>query len=222
MNASLPEETRIAEILVHAKVITIDQLKKAVEFRDNIGAGQIRELVVKLGYAKEAEVAAAIAAKDQQEKPAAPPTPPPAPPPTAPVAINPAMIDYEIMKKVPSKVFEVHNVVILRSGSGRLKLAMADPNNLSAIEEIQFLTDRSVEPVVAPEDAIRKVLQDYERHVEEAANAPEPSEELEEEEHPFQALPTDVLLRAFILAMVDRGHTSVDEIMAHAAKLEKG
>ncbi|MDF1666559.1 MAG: hypothetical protein P1V97_32720 [Planctomycetota bacterium] len=220
MNASLPEETRIAEILVHAKVITIDQLKKAVEFRDNIGAGQIRELVVKLGYAKEAEVAAAIAAKDQQEKP---PAPPAAPPPPAPVSINPSMIDYEAMKKVPIKVFEVNNVVILKSGSGPLKLAMADPNNLSAIEEIQFLTDRSVEPVVAPEAAIRKVLQDYERHVEEAANAPEPSlDEEQTDEHPFVALPTDVLLRAFILAMVDRGHTSVEEIMAHAAKIEKG
>lgn len=206
--------------MVHAKVITIDQLKKAVEFRDNIGAGQIRELVVKLGYAKEAEVAAAIAAKEPQEKP---PAPPPPPAPTAPVAINPSMIDYEAMKKVPSKVFEVHNVVILRSGSGRLKLAMADPNNLAAIEEIQFLTDRSVEPVVAPEESIRKVLQDYERHVAEAANAPEPSPETgDEETHPFQALPTDILLRAFILAMVDRGQVSVDDIMAHAAKLEKG
>ena len=133
------------------------------------------------------------------------------------------MIDYEAMKKVPEKVFEVHNVVILRSNSNRLRLAMADPNNLAAIEEIQFLMDRSVEPVFAPAESIRKVLADYERHAEDARNQPESSSEAQDgDEHPLQSLPTDLLLRAFILSMVERGHTSVEAIMANAAKLEKG
>ena len=127
MSASLPDEQKIAETLVHSGTITIEQLKKAVEFRDSLGGGAIRDLVVKLGYAKAADVDQAIAAKEQAGS----------------VNITLGMIDHPTMKSVPYKVFEVHQVVPLRSESGRLKLAMTDPNNLSAIEEIQ-IPDRSL------------------------------------------------------------------------------
>jgi hypothetical protein len=201
---SVPEETKIAEILVQSGVITIDQLKKTVEFRDSLGGGSIRGLVIKLGYAKEADVVRVLAARAE----------------VASVEISPGMIDYESMKKVPQKVFDNHNVVILRSKSGRLKLAMADTNNLAAIEEVQFLTDKSVEPVVASKEAINRALKNFEKH----GGSPPVAHEAEATSlaAELQKLPTDLLLRAFVLSMIEREQLTIEELKANAAKIEQG
>lgn len=208
------EEQKIAETLVQGGIITIEQLKKAVEFRDSIGGGAIRDLVIKLGYATEEAVSKALG--------------------SAPLAqIRALDIDLKAMEQA-EKVIEKHKVVILKGKSlGLVRLAMADVNNLAAIEEIQFLTDSQVEPIAAQPPAIEaalgtwKVLRSQpavedEDDDDEVEDAPAVEDEPDDAARALGDLPTDLMLRSFIMAMVERGHVSLDDILRCADRIEKG
>jgi hypothetical protein len=70
-------------------------------------------------------------------------------------------IDGDVIKLVSRDVCEKHKIVpVSRSGSS-LIVAMSDPTNLHAIDDIKFLTGYNVEPVVASEIAIRESIEKY-------------------------------------------------------------
>lgn len=203
MTSNQAEEQKIAETLVRAQLITIDQLKKAVEFRDSLGGGSIRDLVVKLGYAKEVDIAAALAAENQA--------------PAKKVG-GPVVLDFETMKTLPRKIFETHNVVLIKGGGDALQLAMADVNNLAAIEEVQFLTNRTVEPVSAPETNITQALAAYIRLIEEQEANPETPVDVPDQEE-IMKFSGDQLMKAYVLCMIQKGQVSKEEILEHARKV---
>src|SRR6185312_17566358 len=63
-------------------------------------------------------------------------------------------IDAEITKLVSKEVCEKHRIIPLSRSGSALVVAMADPTNLHAIDDIKFLTGFNVEPVVASETGI--------------------------------------------------------------------
>ena len=65
-------------------------------------------------------------------------------------------IDAEIIKLVPKEVAEKHQVIPVTRAGASLIVAMSDPSNLYAIDDIKFLTGYNVEPVVARETAIAR------------------------------------------------------------------
>ena len=124
--------------------------------------------------------------------------------------------------KAPRQLLEKHQVIPLRSDDpNTLVLAMSDPNNIGAIEEIQFLVRRMVEPAVAPKASIRKALNQLDDFL--AAGHPKPAAHASpaggDTVRPLMALPIDKLLRAYILCQIDRGALSADELLARAEKL---
>lgn len=189
------DDQKIAETLVSQGVITLDQLKKAVEFRDSLGGGAIRDLVVKLGYAKDADVVKAIAA-DQQ---------------VGSIEITADMVDVAMMARVPRKIFDKHTVVILRSEDpDKIMLAMADPMDYQATDEIQFLTNLPVEPVVASKSAIRKALQSYV----DGAPPSGPEGELAA----LKDLDQGALLRGLVIALAETGAIRLSDVIEQARK----
>lgn len=202
----MSDEQKIAEALIKQNVITAEQLKKAVEFRDSLGGGAIQDLVVKLGYAKESEVSAAIASVEQ----------------VSAADITAHRVDVAVMNDLPQSILDKHVFVVLKaeSASGPLKVAMEDPNNFAAIEEIQFLTNRAVEPLVAPKSAIRRALQLWKDGKAAAAAASARSARVEGLADELAKHDAATLLRAWLLARVKAGDLDEDALLAALRSLE--
>ena len=176
------------------------QLKTAAEFQQSLG-GDLRTIVVKLGYVKDADLTALMASEQNV---------------SASYEITEDMIDFATIRKLPRELLDKHQILPLRSGSHSVVLAMADPNNLQAIEEVQFLVNRSVEPAVATQAAIRKALSNldelegrYETKRPLGGLSPAKVQRLRD-------MPFEKLLRAYLVCQIERGALSLDELLERA------
>ncbi len=67
-------------------------------------------------------------------------------------------IDEEVLKLVPKDTAEKHLVIPVNRAGSSLIVAMSDPSNIFAIDDIKFLTGYNIEVVVASEVAIREAI----------------------------------------------------------------
>ena len=70
-------------------------------------------------------------------------------------------IDTSVLKLVPREICEKHQVIPVRRNGPTLIVAMADPSNIYAIDELKFLTQYNIEPVVASEAGVEAALSRY-------------------------------------------------------------
>src|SRR6187200_3029755 len=70
-------------------------------------------------------------------------------------------IDSDVIKLIPKEVSEKHQVVPVNRAGASLIVAMSDPSNIFAIDDIKFLTGYNIEVVVAAEAAIQAAIQKY-------------------------------------------------------------
>ncbi len=91
-------------------------------------------------------------------------------------------ISEEVFTCIPKDVAEKYMVVPveLKEGPGKktLVVAMADPTDLGATDDLQFSTGCKIEPRVAPESAIVKILKEYGKKKERGEKAIELGEEI--------------------------------------------
>jgi type IV pilus assembly protein PilB len=67
-------------------------------------------------------------------------------------------IDAETLRLVPPHIAKKYEVLPVKRIGGTLTLAMSDPTNVFALDDIAFMTNLQILPVVAPQAAIRKAL----------------------------------------------------------------
>ena len=70
-------------------------------------------------------------------------------------------IDPDVLKLVPKATAEKHQIVPVNRAGSSLIVAMSDPSNIFAIDDIKFLTGYNVEVVVASEQAIKESIDRY-------------------------------------------------------------
>ena len=70
-------------------------------------------------------------------------------------------VSYSVIRALPVKLVEKHKVVPLTLEGKKLRLAMIDPKNLMAIDEISFVTGYHIESTVSPEVHILNALEIY-------------------------------------------------------------
>ena len=199
-------DAALGAMLVERELMTDDQLKTALEFQSTLG-GDLRSIVVKLGYVKDSVLAGLVAEEEHVE--------------SAATDITAEVIDFTALKTLPKDVLEKHQVIPLRSDGPHLVLAMADPNDLRAIEEIQFLVNRSVEPAVATKHAIRKALNTLHELKKEHQARTKPKRRALNPERlkALKETPVDRLIRAYLIIQIEKGELSVDDLLARAGKL---
>jgi type IV pilus assembly protein PilB len=135
---------RLGELLVREKLISLQQLKQAQTDQAKSGRN-LSYTLAKLGYISDGEITDFLSA--QYRLPA--------------VNLDEYDIEEDVIKLVAKDVCEKHRVIpVSRSGSS-LIVAMADPTNLHAIDDIKFLTGYNVEPVVASETAVHAAIERY-------------------------------------------------------------
>ena len=135
---------RLGELLVREKLISLQQLRDAQVEQQRSGQN-LGYTLAKLGYISDHEITSFLST--QYRLPA--------------VTLDDYEVEAEVIKLVSREVCEKHKIIpVSRSGSS-LIVAMADPTNLHAIDDIKFLTGYNVEPVVASETAIQTAIEHY-------------------------------------------------------------
>ncbi len=135
---------RLGELLVREKLISLQQLRQAQDEQKKSGHN-LGYALAKLGYVNDEEITNFLS--NQYRLPA--------------VNLDEYEIDQDVIKIVSRDVCEKHGIVpVSRSGSS-LIVAMSDPTNLHAIDDIKFLSGYNVEPVVASEAAIEQAIERY-------------------------------------------------------------
>ena len=135
---------RLGELLVKANLITDEQLKKALQQQDNSG-GRLGSNLVKLGYVSEDDITSFLS--KQYGVPS--------------INLSHFEIDPTVVKLVPPEVAQKHLVIPLNRTGSVLTVAMADPSNIFAIDDIKFMTGFKVETVVASETSIKNAINRY-------------------------------------------------------------
>jgi type IV pilus assembly protein PilB len=128
---------RLGELLVREKLISLQQLRQAQEEQRKNGSN-LGYALAKLGYISDGEITNFLSS--QYRVPA--------------VNLDEYEMEPDLIKLVSREVCEKHKIVPLSRSGSALVVAMADPTNLHAIDDIKFLTGFNVEPVVASETGI--------------------------------------------------------------------
>jgi type IV pilus assembly protein PilB len=135
-------EPRIAELLVRGGIVSRDQLIQAQEKERDNGSSVIRELV-RLGFTTEDTLTEFLAKQFNIEK----------------VDLNPSEIEDSVFTLVPPQLVQKHQLVPVKLLGSTLTVAMADPTDLVAINEVKFITGYGVRVTLAPPSAIKKTLE---------------------------------------------------------------
>jgi type IV pilus assembly protein PilB len=135
---------RIGELLLKEKRITPEQLQEALNYQRQHG-GKLGFNLIKLGYVKDEEITALLS--KQYGVPS--------------IALAQFDIDLAIIKLVPAETAQKYQIVPLSRAGATLTIAMTDPTNVFAMDDIKFMTGYNVEPVVASEIAVIDAIQKY-------------------------------------------------------------
>jgi type IV pilus assembly protein PilB len=135
---------RIGELLLKEKRITAEQLQEALNYQRQNG-GKLGLNLIKLGFVKDDEVTALLSR--QYGVPS--------------IALAEFEIDPAVIKLVPAETAQKYQIVPLSRSGATLTIAMTDPTNVFAMDDIKFMTGYNVEPVVASETAVLEAIQKY-------------------------------------------------------------
>ncbi|MGA1862655.1 type IV-A pilus assembly ATPase PilB [Deferribacter thermophilus] len=173
---------KLGALLLSENLITEEQLAKAIEIQKKEG-GRLGSILIKLGYIDEKKVAEFLS--KQYSVPF--------------IDLKSIQIDNNVLTLIPQDMMKKFLVVPFDREGQNLKVAIADPSNAYALEELRFLTGFNIKPYVAVESAIREFLEkssSSESNVlaefEEMDLEELEFEELEEEEKSAEALKKEV------------------------------
>src|ERR687891_1302790 len=128
---------RIGELLLKEKRISSEQLQEALNYQRTNG-GKLGANLVKLGYVKDEEITSLLS--KQYGVPS--------------IALSQFEIDPAVIKLVPPETAQKYQIVPLSRAGATLTIAMTDPTNVFAMDDVKFMTGYNVEPVVASETAV--------------------------------------------------------------------
>src|SRR3954454_24440392 len=135
---------RIGELLLKEKLITPEQLQQALTQQKSNG-GKLGYNLVKMGFVKDEQITALLS--KQYGVPA--------------INLASFKIDLTIIKLVPTETARKYQIIPLSRSGSTLTIAMTDPTNVFAMDDIKFMTGYTVEPVVASEVAITDAIEKY-------------------------------------------------------------
>jgi len=135
---------RLGELLTKASLITQDQLKEALRVQKETG-GKLGETLIKLGFVSEEDITECLS--QQFGVPS--------------INLQHFEIDSSVIKLIPADVARKYNILPVNKTGATITIAMADPTNVFAMDDIKFMTGYNVEPVVASELGIKAAIDNY-------------------------------------------------------------
>ena len=135
---------RIGELLLKEKRITPVQLQEALNYQKANG-GKLGLNLVKLGFVKDEEITALLSR--QYGVPS--------------INLGDFQIDQTVIKLIPAETAQKYQILPLSRLGATLTIAMTDPTNVFAMDDIKFMTGYNVEPVVASESEVAEAILRY-------------------------------------------------------------
>src|SRR5260370_7870275 len=124
---------RLGELLTKASLITQDQLKDALKVQKDTGS-KLGETLIKLGFVSEEDITECLS--QQFGVPS--------------INLEHFEIDSSVIKLINADVARKYNILPVNKTGATITIAMADPTNVFAMDDIKFMTGYNVEPRVAP------------------------------------------------------------------------
>src|SRR5262245_28263978 len=135
---------RIGDLLLKEKRITPAQLQEALNYQKTNG-GKLGLNLVKLGFVTDEEITSLLS--KQYGVPS--------------INLTQFEIDSSVIKLIPADTAQKYQIVPLSRSGATLTIAITDPTNVFAMDDIKFMTGYNVEPVVASETAVAEALHRY-------------------------------------------------------------
>ncbi|UCE72089.1 MAG: type IV-A pilus assembly ATPase PilB [Nitrospiraceae bacterium] len=135
---------KLGQLLVKNKVVTEDQLAEAIELQQRDG-GRVGSNLVKLNYISEDALVEFLSKQYGV--------------PSVNLADN--NVDPSLVKFIPHDVAQKYQIFPISKNGATLTIAMIDPSNVFAIDDVKFMTGYNVKPVVAPESAIQQSIAEH-------------------------------------------------------------
>lgn len=131
----------IGELLIDGGFITDRQLQKA---KDKVGASNepLQKILVSMGYVSEKDITEVIGQQMGVDF----------------VDLENMELDADMARSIPEHLAQRYKVIPVGQKGNRLTLAMVDPLNVIAIDDIRLITGFDIEPVIATEEAIEKTI----------------------------------------------------------------
>src|SRR5215468_3679937 len=135
---------KLGELLVRENLITSEQLREGLEFQRANG-GRLGSILVRLGMISDEVITTVLSRKYGVPS----------------INLDLFHIDAEVVRLISQDVALKYSVMPLSKMGATLTLAMADPTNVFAIDDIKFMTSLNVEPVIASETSIQMAIGKY-------------------------------------------------------------
>ncbi len=139
----LGQKRRLGDILIEKGLITEQDLNKALTIQNKSGE-KLGEILLKMGTIKEEDLYSALA--EIYNVPY--------------VNLEDVAIDADTVRLVPEHICRRYKVIPLRMDGDRIVVAMSNPVNIYALDDIRIITGKEVDPVLAPE---RQILQSLDK-----------------------------------------------------------
>ncbi len=135
---------KLGELLVETGIITQEQLEHALELQQDKG-GLIGEVLVQLKFTTEEDIAKMLTAQYG----------------FAYLPLANYEIDHELIKLVPERVAKQYCLIPIDQIASTLTIAMSNPLNNQAIEDIETLLHCSVQVFVSTSTDVRQAIEKY-------------------------------------------------------------
>src|SRR5919112_3041378 len=131
---------KVSDVLVYQGKVSEEQVQVALAAQEKSPQKDLGRLLLSLGFISGADLAEAQAQRLGLEY----------------VELTEREVDREVVGLIPERVLRKHRAIPLRISSARhLVVAMSDPSNLFALEDLRIISGYQITPVVATQDEIR-------------------------------------------------------------------
>ncbi|HEX2947252.1 MAG TPA: ATPase, T2SS/T4P/T4SS family [Clostridia bacterium] len=138
------ERKRLGDILMSAGKLTVAQLNAALEVQSRTKK-RIGAVLIDEGILSESEIIDTLSQQLSIKR----------------IDIDNTYVEPEIARSIPKEVAKKHNLIPVNLQDGKLIVAMSDPLNVFAIDDVCFITQKKVEPVIATKSSIEKAIEFY-------------------------------------------------------------
>src|SRR6266568_5960506 len=135
---------KLGELLLKETMVTPQQLQEALSHQ-KMNGGKLGKAFVSLGYVRDEEITSLLSR--QYGVPS--------------INLDHFEVDPAIIKIIPAETARKYQILPLSRSGATLTIAMADPTNVFAMDDIKFMTGYNVEPVVASETSLEEAIEKY-------------------------------------------------------------
>lgn len=135
---------RLGDMLVKQGLLTLEQLHEALRYQREHG-GRLGSVLIQRGLVSDEDIATVLS--QQYDIPS--------------VNLAHYEVPPEVIRLIPIETAIRYQVLPLKKIGNILTVAISDPTNVLALDEIKFMTGYRVEPVVAAENSIREAIERY-------------------------------------------------------------